>query len=78
MPFCRPDYRHGLRLGPLFVQFLGFVLVATFPYLNAGLDASGTFWLDGAICVIGYLLVLTRLPETKGKSREKIERELAD
>ncbi len=51
------------------------VLVATFPYLNAWLSASGTFWLYGIICVIGFGFVLTRLPETKGKSLEQIERQ---
>ena len=54
------------------------VLVATFPYLNKWLAASGTFWLYGLICLIGFLFVLLKLPETKGKSLEQIERELAD
>lgn len=54
------------------------ILVATFPYLNKVLKAHGTFWLYGAICVLGFLVVLVRLPETKGKSLEQIERELVD
>jgi SP family sugar porter-like MFS transporter len=52
------------------------ILVATFPYLNKWLRASGTFWLYGAICVLGFVVVWLKLPETKGKSLEQIEREL--
>jgi SP family sugar porter-like MFS transporter len=54
------------------------ILVATFPYLNKWFNASGTFWLYGVICVIGFIVVLLRLPETKGKSLEQIEQELVD
>jgi SP family arabinose:H+ symporter-like MFS transporter len=54
------------------------VLTLTFPYLKAGLGAHGAFWLYGVICVIGFFVILTKLPETKGKSLEDIERELVD
>ena len=53
-------------------------LTLTFPYLKAGLGAHGAFWLYGAICVIGFVVILVKLPETKGKSLEDIERELVD
>jgi SP family arabinose:H+ symporter-like MFS transporter len=53
-------------------------LTLTFPYLKAGLGAHGAFWLYGVICVIGYVVILIKLPETKGKSLEDIERELVD
>ncbi|MGB9746824.1 MAG: sugar porter family MFS transporter [Bacteroidales bacterium] len=48
-------------------------LVITFPYLHRLLKASGTFWVYSAICIAGFLLIFFRLPETKGKSLEKIE-----
>jgi len=54
------------------------VLTLTFPYLKGGLGAHGAFWLYGAVCVIGFIVVYTKLPETKGKSLEDIERELVD
>jgi len=54
------------------------VLTLTFPYLKAGLGAHGAFWLYGVICVIGFAVILIKLPETKGKSLEDIERELVD
>ena len=50
-----------------------FVLTYTFPLLNKLLKASGTFWLYGFICVLGFWFILKKLPETKGKSLEEIE-----
>lgn len=54
-----------------------FVLTYTFPLLNSGLGAYGTFWLYGVICVLGFLFIKARLPETKGKSLEQIEEEFS-
>ena len=53
-----------------------FVLTYTFPLLNRGVGAAGTFWLYAAICVAGFLFIKGRLPETKGKTLEQIESEL--
>ena len=53
-----------------------FILTYTFPLLNQVLKASGTFWVYGFICVLGFFFILKRLPETKGKSLEEIEHEL--
>ncbi len=54
-----------------------FVLTYTFPILNQTLMASGTFWLYGFICVLGFWFIYRKLPETKGKSLEEIERDMA-
>ena len=53
-----------------------FVLTVTFKPINVALGAAGTFWLYGAICLVGFLVMSRRVPETKGKSLEDIEREL--
>ena len=53
-----------------------FVLTYTFPILNKLLNASGTFWLYGFICLSGFLFILKKLPETKGKSLEEIEKNM--
>lgn len=55
-----------------------FLLTYTFPMLNATLGSAGTFWLYAAICVGGFLFIKFKLPETKGKTLEQIERELVD
>ncbi len=55
-----------------------FVLTYTFPILNKLLNASGTFWLYGFICFFGFLFILKKLPETKGKSLEEIENKLTN
>ena len=55
-----------------------FVLTYTFPLLKASLGMSGTFWLYGGICFLGFVIVYRHVPETKGKTLEQIERELVD
>lgn len=50
-----------------------FILTYTFPLLNASLNAYGTFWLYALISAGGFLFILKKLPETKGKSLEEIE-----
>ncbi len=52
-----------------------FLLTYTFPVLNKLLNAGGTFWLYALISVFGFLFILKKLPETKGKSLEEIEDE---
>ena len=55
-----------------------FILTYTFPLLNATFGAAGIFWLYAGICVLGFLFILAKLPETKNKSLEQIERELTN
>jgi sugar porter (SP) family MFS transporter len=55
-----------------------FILTDTFPLLNARLGAAGTFWLYAAICVLGFIFIKIKLPETKGRTLEQIEGELIE
>ena len=55
-----------------------FTLTYSFPRLNAWLGAAGTYWLYAAICIGGFFYMRAKLPETKGKTLETIERELVD
>jgi sugar porter (SP) family MFS transporter len=55
-----------------------FILTYTFPLLNAMLGAAGTFGLYAAICAAGFVFILFKLPETKGKTLEQIEHDLLD
>jgi len=54
-----------------------FLLTYTFPIFNALLGPARTFWIYAAICLCGLLFVWLRLPETKGRSLEEIERSLS-
>lgn len=54
-----------------------FVLTYTFPLLNNSLGPAMTFWIYAAVCVMGFLFVNFRLPETRGKTLEEIERHWA-
>ncbi|HPR30641.1 MAG TPA: sugar porter family MFS transporter [Prolixibacteraceae bacterium] len=53
-----------------------FVLTYTFPILNKLLNAGGTFWLYALICLSGFLFIFKKLPETKGKTLEEIEKSI--
>jgi sugar porter (SP) family MFS transporter len=55
-----------------------FILTDSFPYLNSRLGPAGTFWLYAVICVLGFILIYFKLPETKNKTLEQIEKELVD
>ena len=54
-----------------------FVVTFTFPLLNSAIGLTGTFWLFAGVCFAGFLFVFKFVPETKGKSLEEIEKELA-
>lgn len=49
-------------------------LTYTFPLLNQSLGSYGTFWIYALVCGVGFVFFLVRLPETKGKSLEELER----
>jgi sugar porter (SP) family MFS transporter len=55
-----------------------FILTYTFPILNTKLGPAGTFALYAGICVLGFIFIHFKLPETKNKTLEQIERELVD
>lgn len=66
----------AMAVSTFFLWAASFVLTYTFPSLNEAVGAAGAFWLYGAICVAGFLFILRRLPETKGKTLEELEQEL--
>jgi SP family arabinose:H+ symporter-like MFS transporter len=37
------------------------------------LGTAGTFWVFSFFCLVGFVVILKMLPETKGKSLEQIE-----
>ena len=57
---------------------VGHFLERFMPWLKHGLGSDGTFWLYAVICVLGFVFIFFKLPETKNKTLEQIERDLAD
>ena len=66
----------AVSIATLSLWVASFILTFTFPLLNGWLDTYGTFWAYSGVCVLGYVFVRMKLPETKGKSLEMIEVEL--
>lgn len=53
-----------------------FVLTYTFPILNASLGSYGTFWIYALTCYVCAVYFIFKMPETKGKSLEEIEKQI--
>jgi SP family sugar porter-like MFS transporter len=51
-----------------------FLLTYSFPLINQAAGTGLTFWLYALICAAGFVFVQRRLPETRGRSLEDIER----
>lgn len=67
----------AMSLGTLALWVACFLLTYTFPLLNAGLGAAGSFLLYGAICAAGFIYVRRYVPETKGVTLEALEKRIA-
>jgi sugar porter (SP) family MFS transporter len=55
-----------------------FVLVFTFPVIEKNFGSAIAFWGYAVICVLGFVFILKRVRETKGKSLEEIEEDFAN
>ena len=53
-----------------------FSLTFSFPAIKESLGWANNFWLYGAICAAGFIVLYFFLPETKDKTLEQIEAEL--
>jgi len=69
---------HAMSIATFSLWVACAILTITFPLLHREFGASGTFLLYAIICVIGFFWLLKKLPETKRKSLEQIERELTN
>lgn len=53
-----------------------FVLTFAFPLLQRSAGIAATFWMYAAVCFAGFVFVRAKVPETKGRTLEQIERDL--
>lgn len=67
----------GISVATLSLWIACFVTSFTFPVLAKAASESGTFLIYGGLCLIYFLFIFFRLPETKGKPLETLERELS-
>ncbi len=68
----------AVATGTFALWVASFILTYTFPFLNKALGTAGTFWIYTAICAAGLVFFLLRMPETKGKSLEQLEKEMVN
>jgi len=53
-----------------------FILVFTFPILAKKIGTYGPFYLYAAICMAGFIFILKKVKETKGRTLEELEQNL--
>ena len=63
----------GMSIGSLSHWGFNAIIAFTFLTLVNGIGIASTFWLYGAVCVLGLIWGYYYIPETKGKSLEEIE-----
>ena len=63
----------AMSLAAISLWIGNFSLTFTFPSIKENLGWAMNFWLYALICIIGLLVLIYKLPETKGKSLEEIE-----
>ena len=66
----------AMGLSTLVLWIANFVTTASFPILKTHFGLHVTFAIHAGICLIYFLFVKARIPETKGKSLEEIELQL--
>jgi len=67
---------NAMALATLVLWIANFITTASFPILKAQFGLHITFAIHAGICIIYFLFVKFRVPETKGKSLEEIEVQL--
>lgn len=67
----------GISVATLSLWIACFITSFTFPVLAKAAGESGTFLIYGGLCLVYFLFIFFRLPETKGKPLETLERELS-
>lgn len=63
---------HGISTAVSALWIASFLLTYSFPLLNQVEGTAGVFCTYGVICLFGFVLVVTSVPETKGRTLEQI------
>lgn len=73
-----PDRLRGLAISLVGVvnSAISFLVQQLFPWELSNIGSAGTYFIYGLFAVAGLIFVLIKLPETKGKSLEELEKTL--
>ena len=73
-----PNYVRGLAISAIgFINSaVSWLIQFIFPWELSNLGNAGTYFLYAIFAIIGFLIMIRYLPETKGKSLEELEKEL--
>jgi MFS transporter, SP family, arabinose:H+ symporter len=73
-----PNRIRGLALSAATIALwiADFIVASTFPVMSDSLGTSSTLYIYALFCAVSFVYVLLKVPETKGKSLEEIERSL--
>jgi MFS family permease len=66
----------AMGLATLVLWIANFVTTASFPVMKSYFGLHTTFAVHAGICLLYFLFVKTKIPETKGRSLEEIELQL--
>ncbi|MCX6145569.1 MAG: sugar porter family MFS transporter [Ignavibacteriales bacterium] len=64
----------AMSVAVVFLWAAVFLVSLTFPYLLNALGGGTAFLVFGLMCVVYLVFLITKIPETKGKSLEELER----
>ncbi len=67
---------NAMALATLSLWIANFFTTAAFPVMQFNLGLAATFAIHGGICVLYFVIIKSKMPETKGKSLEEIEAQL--
>ena len=65
----------GMAIATFALWISNTLLAYFFPIVNQKLNSYGSFWLFAIICLLGFLFILYKVKETRGKSLEEIEKD---
>lgn len=63
----------GVSVATLFLWLACYILTLTFPVIMKRMGGYAAFWIYAGVCVLGWLFVRYRVPETRGKTLEALE-----
>jgi SP family arabinose:H+ symporter-like MFS transporter len=66
----------AMSLATMVLWLADFIVTYTFPIMTAKLGTANTLLTYAVLCAVAFIYILVKVPETKGKSLEEIEKSL--